>query len=192
MALRVSPPVGGGVPGERRVLALLREELGGRISTRNAGAVSFGATLSWHPGDGIPDGPILDDPAPGARFYSLVQTDDTASATRQVSCEIRALHVEQLTGALDAALRSVTAYAALTEAVLETRAVRLADPTTPPAALVEGLARQLWVADLPVSFGPAWTPIPGADVSVGAKGLEDALETFLREHPTWQTPLQRG
>jgi hypothetical protein len=140
----------------------------------------------------MPAGPILDNPMPGSRFYSLVQTEDATSATHQVSCEIRALHVEQLTGALDAALRSVTAYAALTEAVLETRAVRLADPTTPPAALVEGLARQLWGANLPVTFGPSWTPIAGADISVGARGLEDALETFLREHPTWQTPLQRG
>lgn len=137
----------------------------------------------------MPAGPILDNPMPGSRFYSLVQTEDATSATHQVSCEIRALHGEQLTGALDAVLRSVTTHAALAEAVLETRAVRLADPTTPPAALVEELARELWDAGFPVSFGPSWTPIAGADVSVGTRGLEDALETFLREHFLLAEPL---
>jgi hypothetical protein len=124
----------------------------------------------------------------GARFYYLTQADadDTAAATRHVSCEIRALHAGQLTDALDGALRSVTAHATLTEAVLETRAVRLADPTAPSAALVEELARQLWSAEIPVSFGPSWTPTPGADVSVGSRGLEEALDAFLLAHPAWR------
>jgi hypothetical protein len=58
---------------------------------------------------------------PGAKFCFLVQTDHLESATRKISCEIRALYPEQLNGALDAVLRSVTVHAALTEAVLETR-----------------------------------------------------------------------
>lgn len=69
--------------------------------------------------------------------------------------------------------------------MLETRAVRLAEPSVAPAALVEKLARQLWGAGFTVSFGPSWTPIPGADVSVGTRGLEDAFEAFLRERPAW-------
>lgn len=186
MAPRV-PSRNAGTAQERRVLALLSEERAGAISTSNAGAVSFRATLSWPPGDGIPAGPILGEPAPDARFYSLVQTGDAASSTRQLSCEIRALRAGQLARALDGALRSVTAYAALTEAVLETRAVRLADPSVAPAALVEELARQLWGAGFPVSFGPSWTPIPGADVSVGTRGLEEPFEAFLWKRPAWRS-----
>jgi hypothetical protein len=186
----------GEIPGDdgrkpRRVLALLSEEPAGRISTRNAGAVSFEATLSWRPDDGIPARSVLDGPVSGVKVYSLVQTDDLASATRRVSCEIRALRAGKLAAALDAALRSVAARAALDEAVLETRAVRLADPTVTPAALVEVLARQLWDAGFPVSFGPSWTPAPGADISVGTRGLEGAFEAFLLTHTVW-SPLPRA
>ncbi len=171
------------------VLALLYEEPAGRISTRNAGAISFEATLSWHPDDGVSSGPTLDEPTSGARFFYLLETDDSVSATRRISCEIRALYAEQLTAALDATLRSVTTYAALTEAVLEWRAVRLADPLVAPAALVEELARQMWDAGFSVSFDPSWTPTPSADISVGAMGLEDAFESFLRARPAWCIPL---
>ncbi len=168
------------------VLALLYEEPAGRIFTRNAGAISFEATLYWHPDDGVPSGPILDDPIPGVRFFSLVETEDVTLATRRISCEIRALYAEQLTAGLDAALRSVTTHAARTEAVLEWRTVRLADPLVAPAVLVEELARQLWDAGLSVSFGPSWAPTAGATISVGAMSLEDALESFLRaSHALW-------
>jgi hypothetical protein len=169
---------------------LLSGEPAGRISTSNAGAVSFLATLSWPPGDGIPAGPVLGEPVPDARFYSLVQTDDAASATRRVSCEIRALSTEGLTRAIDGALRSATAHAALTEAVLEIQVVRLANPSETLPALVEELARQLGEAKLPVSFGPSWATAPDAAVSVGVRGLEEDFQTFLRAHPTWRTPFR--
>ena len=177
--------------GKHRVLALLSEEPAGRISIRNAGAISFKAALSWRSGDEVPAGPILGIPMPGAKFFSFIETEDVASATRHISCEVRALYDQQLTDALDAALRSVTAQAAFNEAVLETRAVRLADPLVPPATLVEELARQLWEVGLSVSFGPSWTPVPGADISVGVQGREEAFEAFLRGRLAWRTlPLE--
>ena len=172
--------------GEHYVLALLSGELAGRISTRNAGAISFSATLTWRSGEEMPDGLILGDPPPGARFYSLTNTEDPLLATRKISCQIRALYDEDLTAALDKALRYVNIHAALTEAMLETSIVRLAAPSVPPSALVEKLAWQLWSANLPVSFGPSWTPAPGADVSVGNRGAQEALKGFLQTHPTWQ------
>jgi hypothetical protein len=132
--------------------------------------------------------PDIGDPPPGTRFYSLARTHDDASGSTEISCEIRALHVEQLTGALEVVLRSVTAHAALTEAVLEIRAVRLADPSAVPSPLVEALARQLSDAGLRPSFGPSWTPAPGADLSVGTRGLEDAFETFVGANPAWRLP----
>jgi hypothetical protein len=107
---------------------------------------------------------------------------------QEISCEIRALHIEQLTGALDATLRFVTAHAALTEAVLETSVVRLVDPAVTPAELVEGLARTLFSAGLRISFGPSWTPTPCANASVGIRGLKEDLRTLLQAHPARKSP----
>ncbi|CAA9421736.1 MAG: hypothetical protein AVDCRST_MAG78-1089 [uncultured Rubrobacteraceae bacterium] len=83
-------------------------------------------------------------------------------------------------------MRSVTAHAALAEAVLETRVVRLANPLATPAPLVEKLARQLSGAGLHASVGPSWTPAPGADASVGTRGLEGFFEAFLGAHSEWR------
>lgn len=174
------------------ILALLPEEPAGRISTRNAGAISFRAALTRRPDEEKWAGLVLGDPTPGARFYSLIRTDDAASATREISCEIRALYAEQLTAALEAVLRSVTAHAALTEALLETQAVRIADPSATPAPLVEMLARQLSGVGLRASFGPSWTPVPGADASVGTRGLEDIFEAFLGAQPAWRLSLRQA
>lgn len=131
----------------------------------------------------------LDEPAPGVKFCFLVQTDHLESATRKISCEIRAMYPEQLNGALDALLRSVTVHAALTEAVLETRIVRLADPSEAHPALAETLARQLSDRGLPVSSGPSWIPAPRADVSVGTQGSGGVLERFLWSHSSWRARL---
>jgi hypothetical protein len=195
--LSVGPvAVSGKIPGgdgkePRRVVALLSEEPAGRISTSNAGAISFEATLKWRPDDGIPARLVLDGLAPGARFYSLVQAEDTVSAVRRVSCEVRAFYAKQLTSALDVLLRSVTTHAAQSEAVLEARTVRLADPAVTSATLVEALARQLWDAGFPVSFGPSWKPALDADVSIGTRGLEEDFEAFLLTRPAWKLPPPR-
>jgi hypothetical protein len=130
--------------------------------------------------------PILGDPPPGARFYSLACALDARSGVKELSCEIRALHAEQLTGALDVVLRSVAAHAALTEVVLETSAVRLADPLSAPSTLVDTLAWQMSDAGLRPSFGPSWTLASGADLSVGIRGLEDAVETFVATSSAWR------
>ena len=176
---------------EPRVLALLAGEPAGRIFTRNAGSVSFEATFGWRPGEKMPADPLLPEPPPGAGLFSLRRREDPSSATRTLSCEVRALHADTLAGALDAVLRSVTAHAALTGAVLETRAVRLADPAVPPVALVEELTLGLRGAGLPASFGPSWTPAPDATVSVGTARLEKAFEAFVEAHPAWRTPSSR-
>ncbi|MBA4115897.1 MAG: hypothetical protein H0X71_05555 [Rubrobacter sp.] len=171
---------------ERSTLALLPGEPAGRIPTRSAGAVFFEATLTMRPGEEIPSGPILGEPTPGARFYSLTRTDDPTSGTYKISCEIRALHLNPLTAALNTVLRSVTVHAALAEAVLEARALRLAEPSVTPDYLVEKLARQLLQYGLRPTFGPSWAPVAGADVSVGTRGREEELQAFLHSYPGWK------
>ncbi len=171
---------------ESCTLALLSREPAGRIPTRSAGAVFFEATLTMRPGDELPSGPMLGEPTPGARFYSLTRTDDLASGTHKISCEIRALHLDPLTAALNTVLRSVTVRAALAEAVLETRALRLAEPSVTPDYLVEKLARQLLQYGLRPTFGPSWAPVAGADISIGTRGREEDLQTFLHSYPGWK------
>lgn len=167
-------------------MVLLPEEPAGRISTRNAGAIYFRAILSQRPDWERRVVPTVGESSPGARFYYLAHASDAGSGYEEISCEIRALHVEQLIGALDGVLRSVVAHAALTEAVLETHAVRLADPSPASSPLMEALARQLSSAGLSPTFGSSWVPTPGADLSVGTRGLEEAFETFVAASPAWQ------
>ena len=130
-------------------------------------------------GEGLPDR------AWGAALFADISgfTPLTEALARELGPRRGA---EELTCALDRTLRSVINYAALTEAVLETRAVRLADPSTAPPQLVEALARQLSDAGLLPSFGPSWTLVSGAHLSVGTRGLEDALETFMASNPVWR------
>ena len=170
----------------RPVLVLLPGDPSGRISTVNAGAISFEATLAYRPGEERPDRPTIEAlRLPGAKLCHP-HNSDGPSGTHRLSCEIRALRASHLAAALDVVLRRVTEHAALAEAVLETRAVRLAATTAPPAVLVERLARHLWEAGLRVSFGPSWAPAPaGTGISVGTRGLDPALEGSLREHPAW-------
>lgn len=177
---------------QRLVLALLPAEPAGRIFTSSAGAVSLRVALTFRPGAEMPSRPILGDPVPGARYYYLARSYDPASATCRISCEIRALHDEQLTSALGVALRSVSAHAALTETVLETQAVRLAHTSATPPALVEEVALQLSKHGLRPSFGSSWTPAPGADASVGARGLEEILEEIFRAHPALRPERRPG
>lgn len=165
-------------------VTLLSGEPAGRISTTSAGVAFFEATLSPRPGDAAPR-PEPGEPPPGARFLFPAWEVEPASSARRFSCEVRALRAAALTAALDGLLRAVTAHAALADAAVEARAVRLAEPAAHPAPLVEVLARDLWDAGFPVTFGPSWTPAPGACAAVGIGGLEE-VEAFLREHPAWR------
>lgn len=164
-------------------VALLPEVRAGRISTSSAGAAFFEAELLYPPG-GLPPCTLPGPPA-GARFCCPVLAEDPARSTRRFSREVYALSPLALAEALDGLLRSVTVHAALADAVLEARAVRLMEPAVYAVGLVEVFARDLWAAGFPVSFGPSWAP-EAADVAVGVRGLEEQLELFLRDHAKWR------
>jgi hypothetical protein len=110
-------------------------------------------------------------------------TEGPQTATRRLVGEIRAFSPSELASALEDALRSVTALAGLTEAMLEVGAVRTAPPRVASPRAVEELARDLWSAGFPVRFGPSWEPAAAADVYVGIGDGE--LQGFLRSHPSW-------
>jgi hypothetical protein len=168
----------------RQAVALLPDEPAGTIATCAAGVVRFWATLAWPRSEDMPPGPMLLETLAPARC-SLAETEDPEAATRGLAGEIRAFTPSGLGSALEAALRSVTTVAALTEAILEMGAVRAVPPRVASARALEGLARDLWNAGFPVRFGRSWTPSPGADVCVGVGGDGGALKEFLRAHPSW-------
>lgn len=166
-------------------VALVPEEPAGKILTTSAGVARVEATLSCRPGDAPPTVPRLLEPPPGAAFYPEWEGDPT-STTCRFYCEVRALRAAALAAALEGILRAVTAYAALADAVLEVRAVRFVEPVVYPAPLVERLARDLWDAGLPVSFGSSWVPVSEGGLAVGGGGSGGEIEGFLRDHPAWR------
>ena len=174
------------VPRPPTTVALLPGEDAGRIRTVSAGSVSFEAVFSAPPGEDLPP-PTLPDPPAGVLHHAIRAEGD--GGTWRVSCEIRATRASDLAATVDGLLRSASAHAALSSAVLETRVVRLGEPVVPHALLVGGLARALRSSGIAVSFGPSWEPAQGAEICVGVRGRELEIERFLRESPAWQPVL---
>ncbi len=172
----------------KRTLVLPTGEPAGTVATSTAGAVEFGATLLWDRAeDELPQSTTL--PAlPENVRRSIVEIDAPAEARREVLGEIVALTQHDLRLALEAVLRSLTVAAALSEAVLETRLVRVAQPRVAPSRVVQELALDLWEAGFAVRFGPSWTPASVRGVAVGFGGAEAELKRFFGEHQSWEIP----
>jgi hypothetical protein len=129
----------------------------------------------------VPDTPVLPELLLGPARCSIAETG--GPKTRCLVGEIRAFSPSELGSALEAVLRSLTAVAGLTEALLEVRAVRSVPPRVASPRAVEELAYDLWSAGFSVRFGPSLAPAPEADVYVG--GGDGGLQEFLRSHPSW-------
>ena len=157
----------------------------GTIATRTAGRIDFSATLCWDTLAQMPPAPTLPSLSECARC-SVVETDDPASHTREIMGEILALSATDLGSALETVLRSLTITAALSDAVLETRASRLKAPAATPPSTLQALARDLWDAGFGVTFAPSWMPVPVGAVGLGVRGAERELDGFLRAHPSWR------
>ena len=167
-----------------RSVALLPGEAAGSLATRTAGAVEFEATLSWRRHEDVPSGPVIPEPD-GAARCSIAETGEPGVAMRRLTAEIRAFTPRELGSALQATLRSLTAVAALTEAMLEVQAVRTVPPRVASRPALEELARDLWRAGFCVRFGPSWAPaLRAADAYAGSGGGE-VIEVLRAMHPSW-------
>lgn len=160
---------------------MLPEEPAGLIPTRAPGAVRFEVKLTWRSPEEAVLGSIIPSPLKGVRFFYLDGTNGATgpgeTETRCISGEIRAFTEKDLDDALDSVLGSVTSMAALTEAVLEVKTVRVARPRTLSRGAVVGLASEVWGAGFGVRFGPCWTPLwDGVEAAVGIGGLGEAHE----------------
>jgi hypothetical protein len=163
----------------------LTDDPAGTIATSSAGIVEFSATLSWEGPDGAPGAPTLPALPPSARC-SVFETDDPVRGTRAILGEILALTKRDLGSALEAVLRSLTIAAALSDAVIETSAVRSTPPGSVPATTLQRLALDLWDAGFGVRFAPSWMPVPPGAVGLGVSGSEQEIGGFLEAHPSWR------
>ena len=130
----------------------------------------------------MPTGLVLPE-LDGAARCSVTEAGGPEAATRRISGELTALSPAELDSALEAALRSLTAVAALTEGLLEVGAASTVPPRVASRLALEELARDLWRAGFTVRFGPSWAPARcAADAYVGSGG---EVREFLRLHPSW-------
>jgi len=86
---------------------------------------------------------------------------------------------------VDSVLRAISAASALSEAVLEACAVRLASPAVPPTATLEALAWDLRDAGFPVTFGRSWSAAPDAEIAIET-GADTDLAEFLDGNSPWE------
>ena len=125
-------------------------------------------------------------PSPKPRAAPSSRQTTLQGVGREILGEILALSERDLGSALETFLRSLTTTAALSEAVLETRAARVTPPRPAPAATLQALALDLWEAGFRVGFAPSWTPVPVGVVGLGVLGAEQELNGFLLAHPSWR------
>ena len=165
----------------------LPEEPAGLVVTRTAGLARFEATLTWRTPEAS-SGPGLVAPVSCGQYrLTSTETEGPETATREVRGEVRAFRPGTVSRVLEETLRALMRAAALSEAVLEMRALRTAPPLVSDSEAVEALARDLWRAGRRVEFGRSWT-VGGPDEGVRlGTGGETGILTFLREHPAWAT-----
>lgn len=144
------------------------------------------ASLNWQSSDDVPKDSLLPG-FPGTVKHQLRGSPGTEETSRFITGELRALNDRDLTTALDIFLRSLTSGAALTDAVLETNAFRLASPKAAQCSLVCDLARELWAAGFHVTFGPSGEPVTDADIALGTADDNGALEDFISKSESWET-----
>lgn len=157
----------------------------GIVATRCAGLIEFSATLSWGSAKDVPREPTLRTLPAGARC-SIVETDDLCENRREILGEILALSEDDLGSALDTILRALTTAAALSDAVLESRAARVAPVRPAPAVALQALALDVCEAGFPVRFAPTWTPLGEGEIGLGTCGAERELRDFICGHHAYR------
>ena len=156
----------------------------GTVATRSAGLIEFSATLSWGSAEDVPEGPTLQILPTSARC-SVVETDDFTENRREILGEILALSEADLGSALERVLRSLTIAAALSDAILETRAARVAPVRPAHAETLQALALDVREAGFAVRFAPTWTTLEEGEIGLGVSGAERELRRFLLAHPSY-------
>lgn len=160
-------------------IGLLDGEPAGLISTRTAGAVTVEATLEWPAGEeGVSVAGLMPDLEREMVVGSL--RESSGPGFTGVTGTLRSLEEENLNSVVDGVLRILSCTAAIHEAVLRARALRISRVSYPEADVVQTLARRLWDSGLRASFGASLSPaIPGADVMLGCRNARGEIVESL-------------
>lgn len=155
----------------------------GTVATRAAGLVDFRAVLEWERTPSHPPSclPALD----GFFRHNLEEVLSPCGTRLEVCGSIGALTGRGLGLALERVMRRVADAAAVSGAVLEMRVLRESPPRRFSPDLVQALAVDLWRAGFGVRLAPCWDQVGVDGLALGARGEEEGLRQFLRDHPGW-------
>ncbi len=121
----------------------------------------------------------------GARAH--ISQREGEAGELMVEGEIMALDPESMGRACEAVMRRISEAAALSDAVLDMRVAREAEPMAACEGAVRDLIRELSGAGFPVRVDVLWTPAPGGDVWLGVGGAgEGALRAFIEQSAAWR------
>ena len=125
-------------------------------------------------------------PTPEDSFrQDLAETLSPCGTRLEVRGGIMALTERGLAGAVERVMRTVSDAAAVSGAVLEMRVMRGASPRGFRPDLVQALAMDLWRVGFPVRLAPCWDVVGAEGLALGARGGDEEVREFLRDHPVW-------
>lgn len=170
----------------RKTVGLLIDEPAGFVTTKIAGRTTFHATLTWrNPTDMPKIAPIR--PLTCEEYRRIItETEDREAAHREISGEVAAFESRELSRLLEETLRTLTEFAALSDAVLEVRTVRVSHPFTVAPGVVRQVARDLCSGGHRVEVAPSWSRKMPPDAVVGVGVGEDfSVADFVLSLPAW-------
>ncbi|WP_273845706.1 hypothetical protein [Rubrobacter calidifluminis] len=162
-------------------MLLLPEEPPGTVVSRTPGAMLLRANLRWQERPPREDG-LLSSwsrgvPDRGSLHAVCRMTSDT---TGYIACELRSFYRRDLSGMLDSVLRGVSSLAAVTGAMLEMAAERLAGARVFSRSRRLELCRSLESRGLSPREAPSLAPVgSGSDLCLGTGSLLDELRRML-------------
>lgn len=167
-----------------RVEATLTLKTGDSIESLPATLISRSEEircLETENGDRSPDALDM-----GARVRSSRREGESGELV--IEGEVMAFDRGRMGRAVEAVMRWMSEEAAILDAVLEMRALRVAEPKSADEEAVSKLRRELSGAGFPVCTDLLWQPSPGGDVWLGADGKHaDALRDFIEAHSEWES-----
>ncbi|MGI8541041.1 MAG: hypothetical protein ACR2N0_14920 [Rubrobacteraceae bacterium] len=123
----------------------------------------------------------------GARVHISQREGDAGNLI--IEGEVMAFDRGCMGRAVEAVMRRVSEAAALSDAILEMKVERGAEPMVACEEAVRDLTRELSGAGFPVRAEVLWRPAPGGDVWLGVGGGEDGekfLRAFIEESTAWR------
>ncbi len=117
---------------------------------------------------------------------TITEKTDQEAVRREISGEVAAFETRQLSRLLEETLRTLTEFAALSDAVLEVRTVRVSHTIEVASGVVRQVARDLCSGGHRVEVGPSWSRKMPLEAIMGiGVGEASGVADFVRSCPAW-------